>query len=174
MNYIRNIAVALAISIVGMLSLPATASAAESPLGFKIFCLKYPDQCVSAKNTTLSLDDQLMSQLARVNSSVNSSIHPRNDQNGKDVWTLNASYGDCEDYAITKRARLAKMGIPLGALRIAYAKTRSGEGHAVLVVVTNRGQYVLDNRMAAIRPMSQTGLRFISISGANPKIWASL
>jgi predicted transglutaminase-like cysteine proteinase len=74
---------------------------------------------------------------------------------------------------ITKRSRLIGMGLPAGALRIAYAKTSSGEGHAVLIVKTNKGDYVLDNRTSSIRPKSQSGLRFISISTANPKKWVA-
>jgi predicted transglutaminase-like cysteine proteinase len=174
MKLIGRTFAAILFAVVAALTTASTASAAQSPLGFKIFCLKSPAQCAATSSATLTLDDSLMSTLKGVNGSVNRSIHPRNDARGKDVWTLNAKYGDCEDYAITKRARLVAMGIPAGALRIAYAKTRRGEGHAVLVVITNRGNYVLDNRTGAIKPMSQTGLRFISMSGANPKMWASL
>lgn len=147
------------------------AAGAQSPLGFKIFCLKYPNECKAGGKSSLSMTDATMQTLKRVNLSVNNAIRPKNDSRGKDVWTLNASTGDCEDYVITKRSRLIKMGLPAGALRIAYAKTRAGEGHAVLIVKTSQGDYVLDNRTNAIKLKAQAGLRFISISGANPKSW---
>jgi len=102
---------------------------------------------------------------------VNNAIRPKNDRGGKDVWTLDASSGDCEDYVVTKRSRLIKMGLPPAALRIAYAKTRSGEGHAILIVKTSQGDFVLDNRTNAIKLKAQAGLRIISMSGANPKSW---
>lgn len=147
------------------------AAGAQSPLGFKVFCLKYPHECKGGGKSTMPMTEDTMQVLKKVNLSVNNSIRPRNDSRGRDVWTLNASSGDCEDYVITKRSRLIKMGLPASALRIAYAKTRSGEGHAVLVVRTSEGDYVLDNRTNAIRPKAQAGLRFISMSGSNPKTW---
>ena len=147
------------------------AAGAQSPLGFKIFCLKYPNECKAGSKGSLPMTDATMQTLKRVNLSVNNAIRPVNDRNGKDVWTLNASSGDCEDYVITKRSRLIKMGLPPGALRIAYAKTRSGEGHAILIVKTSQGDFVLDNRTNAIKLKAQAGLRVISMSGANPKSW---
>lgn len=148
------------------------AAGAQSPLGFKIFCLKYPNECKAGSKGSLPMTDATMQTLKRVNLQVNNAIRPKHDNNGKDVWTLNASSGDCEDYVITKRSRLIKMGLPAGALRIAYAKTRSGEGHAILIVKTSQGDFVLDNRTNAIKLKAQAGLRVISMSGANPKSWS--
>ena len=147
------------------------AGGAQSPLGFKIFCLKYPNECKGGGKSSVSMTDATMQTLKRVNLSVNNAIRPKNDRGGKDVWTLDASSGDCEDYVVTKRSRLIKMGLPPGALRIAYAKTRSGEGHAILIVKTSQGDFVLDNRTNAIKLKAQAGLRIISMSGANPKSW---
>lgn len=149
------------------------AAGAQSPLGFKVFCLKNPTECKAGSKGSLPMTNATMQTLKRVNMSVNNAIRPTHDRNGKDVWTLNASSGDCEDYVITKRSRLIKMGLPAGALRIAYAKTRSGAGHAVLIVKTSQGDFVLDNRTNAIKLKAQAGLRIISISGANPKSWTS-
>lgn len=147
------------------------AAGAQSPLGFKVFCMKNPGECKAGSKASVAMSDATMKTLKRVNVSVNNAIRPKNDNNGKDVWTLNASSGDCEDYVITKRSRLIKMGLPPGALRIAYAKTRSGEGHAVLIVKSSQGDFVLDNRTNSIKLKAQVGLRIISISGANPKSW---
>jgi predicted transglutaminase-like cysteine proteinase len=149
-------------------------SAASSPLGFKVFCLKNPGQCRQAPDRRLEASPELLSVLKSVNLGVNRAIRPKGEKASKDVWSIEPATGDCEDYAITKRARLIRQGIPAGALRIAYAKTRRGENHAVLLVQTSQGNLVLDNLTNAIKPMSQAGLRFISISGANPKKWASL
>lgn len=150
----------------------AVAAGVKSPVGFKLFCAKNPSQCTASKQSSVTMTDEVMSKLKRVNSAVNRKIRPRNDRT-IDTWTLEASYGDCEDYAITKRARLIKEGIPAGALRLAFAKTRKGENHAVLVVRTDKGDYVLDNLVSSIRPIAQSGLRFISMSTANPKKWVS-
>jgi predicted transglutaminase-like cysteine proteinase len=41
----------------------------------------------------------------------------------------------------------------------------------VLIVVTNRGQLVLDNLTGRILPLSQSGLRLMSMSSADPLKW---
>jgi len=151
----------------------AEASASLSPLGFKVFCIRNPNQCAGGGAASINLDDAGLSKLKRVNSEVNRSIRPRNDAK-RDTWTLNPASGDCEDYVVTKRARLIKMGFPPSALRIASAKTRSGIGHAVLIVRTSEGNFVLDNLTNAIKPMAQANLRFLAMSGANPKTWSAI
>ena len=145
---------------------------AAAPLGFQLYCLKNPQQCRASGKSSVAATGGVMATLARVNSSVNWSIKPRNDV-GADTWTSDptSGYGDCEDYAMTKRSHLIGMGLPSSALRIAYVKTRWGEGHAVLVVRTNSGEFVLDNLTSAILPIQQTGLRVMSMSSANPTEW---
>jgi predicted transglutaminase-like cysteine proteinase len=50
-----------------------------------------------------------------------------------------------------------------------------GEGHAVLTVRTNRGEYVLDNLNKDVLPWSKTGYRFVKRqSQRNPNVWVSL
>ncbi len=56
-----------------------------------------------------------------------------------------------EDYVLAKRRALIQAGISPSALRIAYVKTRGGEGHAILVVKTDRGEFVLDNLNGKVR-----------------------
>jgi predicted transglutaminase-like cysteine proteinase len=66
-----------------------------------------------------------------------------------DLWTLplaeGRKTGDCEDYALEKIRTLAAQGVPRSALNIALAVTGWGESHAVLVVSTRSGDFVLDN-----------------------------
>ncbi|HEY8593668.1 MAG TPA: transglutaminase-like cysteine peptidase [Devosiaceae bacterium] len=140
-----------------------------APTGFMVFCLRSPASCRVSGKSKVDYTSQLATTLRSVNSLVNRSIRPRPDRG--DVWLANVRYGDCEDYALTKRERLIRMGIPAGALRIATARTRSGEGHAVLVVRTDHGDFVLDNMNNSVRPWFQTGLRWIAMSGANPLRW---
>lgn len=164
------VAIALVIAMLAG-TVEVQAAGAQSPLGFKIFCIKNPGECQPGGKSSVPMTDATMQTLKRVNLSVNNAIRPKNDNRGKDVWTLNASSGDCEDYVVTKRSRLIKLGLPPGALRIAFAKTRSGEGHAILIVKTSQGDFVLDNRTNAVKLKAQAGLRIISMSGANPKSW---
>ena len=75
---------------------------------------------------------------------------------------------------MSKRKALIAAGFPASALRLAVVKTRQGEGHAVLVVKTDKGDRILDNRTNAIRAWKQSDLRPIKIAGANPLSWSKV
>lgn len=174
----KAIAVLFMIAVVASATPSIAASrnsaASLSPLGFKVFCIRNPEQCVASGPKSIDMSDATMVKLKRVNLDVNRSIRPVNDARGRDVWTINPSSGDCEDYVVTKRARLIKMGFPPSALRIARGKTRGGVGHAVLLVRTSKGDYILDSLTNTIKPKSQSDMRFIAMSGPDPKSWAAL
>lgn len=67
--------------------------------------------------------------------------------------------------------RLLPKVSPPSALRVAYVKTAAGEGHALLVVRTNDGDYVLDNLTTSIRKLAASGYRVQSIAGSDPLVW---
>lgn len=108
-----------------------------------IYIDRYPR--LAAEKSVLSLGWQDWVQLVRVNSRVNA-----------ERWRADASEqwdhtlpGDCENFALHKRLLLFSKGLPLGALRVCVGQiTRRGrtEQHAVLHVVTDRGDFVLDQR----------------------------
>ena len=114
----------------------------------------------------ITLTPERMAQLQQVNSHVNSTIVEVSDmeQYGReDVWTLPMSgRGDCEDFALLKRKLLLQRGWPAWALSVSVGTTLSGEPHAVLIVTTASGEYVLDNLTSSILPPSQTGHTFLS------------
>lgn len=56
--------------------------------------------------------------------------------------------GDCEDYVLAKRAALIEQGVPAAALSIAIVETRWGESHAVLLLASDRGEFILDSLSA--------------------------
>lgn len=70
-------------------------------------------------------------------------------------WEPAAGEGDCEDYALAKRAALLEAKADPARLRLATCWI-GGEHHAVLIVTTDRGDYVLDNRHA--EPMTRQAL----------------
>ncbi len=169
----RGLAAALPLMAVIMAGFVAPANAAgHAPLGYQLMCLKTPQECQGGGKAKVTVTTDVMATLKRVNSHVNRTIKPRYDAKGADVWNANATSGDCEDYVLAKRKALIKAGIPASSLRIAYVKTRKGEGHAILVVKTNGKDLVLDNLTATVKPLSQTGYRIISMSGANPRNWS--
>lgn len=148
-----------------------------APMGYIVYCVRNRAACgPSAGQEKVAAGPQLHRALARVNRSVNAAITPRRDV-GKgyaaDQWDLAPAAGDCKDFALTKRQRLIDAGWPAKALRLAIARTPSGEGHTVLVVRTDRGDLVLDNRRDAILDWRSTDLSFIGMQSArNPKLWS--
>lgn len=171
---IQNIlwhAFAIALLAVALFAGPVPAANAAAPLGYQIYCLKNPGECKGGGASQVKLTDDTMALIKNVNAKVNRSIRPRHDK-GADVWTANATSGDCEDYVLAKRRALIKAGLPPSALRIAYVKTKRGEGHAILVVKTSGKDWVLDNLNGRVRPLSQSGYRMVSMSGANPRNWS--
>lgn len=168
-------AAAVAVALVPVATTAANAGGrTHAPLGYQLMCLKTPNapECKGGGAAKVEVTASVMSTLKRVNAHVNSTIRPLHDRPGADVWNASASSGDCEDYVLAKRRALIKAGIPAGSLRIAHVKTRKGEGHAILVIKTGGRDLVLDNLTATIKPLSQTGYRVISMSGANPKQWS--
>jgi predicted transglutaminase-like cysteine proteinase len=144
------------------------------PFAYIQMCVKNPGLCKSrpgrlaTAGTKVRMTQKLHSQLASVNAAVNRKITPVRD--GKtDTWNVNVSRGDCEDYVLTKRAQLLAKGWPSSALSIAVVRTRWGEKHAVLVVDTTSGRYVLDNLNRSIVPMSRASYRFLTmqVSGSS-------
>jgi len=83
--------------------------------------------------------------------------------------------GDCEDFALEKRRLLIENGIPPAALSIAVVRTRLGEDHAVLIVSTLQGDYVLDNLQYDIRAWRKAGYTWIARQGPGDDLgWVSL
>jgi len=148
-----------------------------APMGYVLFCAKNPVHCGLQDEVTAlpTLTAQHLDTLRSVNVEINSSINQQNDRTIgaiKDEWQIARSAGDCEDFVLAKRARLLQIGWPAGTLRIAVARTPTGEGHAVLVVRTAAGDIVLDNRNNAILPWQHANLRWVKIqSGSNPRRW---
>ena len=150
------------------------------PFAGVMFCQANPDECAAkrSRHTQLevNLTEERFAKLQRVNLTVNRAIRPQNDNTAAgDVWSLAPQAGDCEDYALTKRHELIAQGWPANTLRLAVAYTAFGEGHMVLVVKTNSGDLVLDNRFDAIRRWDKTGLKWVMIqSASNPKKWMAV
>jgi predicted transglutaminase-like cysteine proteinase len=94
--------------------------------------------------------------VASVNESVNARIAEKTDievYDKRDHWTVPENgMGDCEDIALLKYQELRDAGLPAGALSIACCWTENRVYHAVLLVKTDRGDFVLDNRFHHVTP----------------------
>jgi len=66
---------------------------------------------------------------------------------GTSEWWVEANgYGDCEDYALLKRHILLDNGFNLSQTLLVCCWCETGEYHCVLLVDTDKGWYILDNR----------------------------
>ena len=84
-------------------------------------------------------------------------------------------YGDCEDYVLLKRRMLIQAGWPRQALLITVVRDKRGDGHAVLTVKTDKGEFILDNQHEEILLWSETSYRFVKRqSQTDPNVWVSL
>jgi predicted transglutaminase-like cysteine proteinase len=118
-------------------------------------------------------------RVQRINREINRAIHHREDSavyGRPDQWALGeAGVGDCEDYALAKRAALIQAGVPARALSIALVETRRGESHAVLLIDTDKGALVLDNLSPWIRRWDQTPYTWIARqTPGDPLTWRAV
>ncbi len=114
----------------------------------------------------IQLDHARMNDLIKVNNSVNRSMRERTDRalyRVADKWAIGQKAGDCEDFALTKKAQLVAKGWPSSALLVALATTRAGLEHAVLIARTDHGDLVLDSLRSDIRGWSPSLYRWRTV-----------
>jgi predicted transglutaminase-like cysteine proteinase len=148
----------------GTATMMTTRGYAFAPPAFYSFCTKQPGLCsTQGKSKVVTLTAARKAQLKHANESVNRRIKERKDAGAgrSDDWRLPMSEGDCEDFAILKKAELLKQGWPASALLLTVA-TLGGEGHTVLTARTNQGDLILDNRTNAIKDWSRTPYRYFA------------
>lgn len=111
--------------------------------------------------------------LQKINKSWNEKVAYRKDKYkyGKsDYWTVPEKLeGDCEDYAIAKQITLD--GLDIGS-KLATCWTETGRYHAVLIVETDKGSLVLDNRYHDVRRYEDLKYKWDKIEGDNEKWYA--
>jgi predicted transglutaminase-like cysteine proteinase len=102
-------------------------------------------------------------------------MKPRRETGGTDVWKTGGPTGDCEDFALTKREELIKAGVSSSAARVATGSISSGERHAVLVVTTEAGEFVMDNLTNQLLPVGRALFTVETIqSEKDPRVWVKV
>lgn len=153
---------------------------ARAPSGWLQFCSARPADCAvdPQEEALIRLDARRWRLLTAINRKVNSAIMPQTDE---EQWGVIESWdypdsgkGDCEDYALLKRRLLVEAGLPRRALRLAVVLDENGEGHAVLMVRTDRGDLILDNKRDAVLPWLATGYVFVKRESQDFAGWVSL
>jgi predicted transglutaminase-like cysteine proteinase len=144
------------------------------------FCRRRPSECTidPAEPKVIALTPAVWQMLVAVNRAVNQRIKPITDLKHWGVidrWDFpDDGLGDCEDYQILKRKLLADRGLPRRAMRMTVVRDGKGEGHAVLMIRTDRGDFILDNQRAAILPWKGTRYVFVKREGQTTEAWVSL
>ncbi|MFJ5486866.1 transglutaminase-like cysteine peptidase [Hansschlegelia beijingensis] len=153
---------------------------AKSPIGWIDFCKTHSADCdvKAARPVRAQLTEARFKELDAINRKVNAAIAPMTDQElygVEEKWTYPADKGDCEDYVLLKRRMLMDAGWPRQALLITVVRDLKGDGHAVLTVVTDRGDYTLDNQADDVKPWFETGYTYIKRqSQIDPNVWVLL
>jgi predicted transglutaminase-like cysteine proteinase len=153
----------------------------KSPIGWVEFCVEYKPECNTKASTPrdVVLSAKAWADMVKVNAWVNDNIKPVTDLEHWGVverWNYpDDGQGDCEDYVLLKRRMLMQAGWPREALLITVVRDKKGDGHAVLTVKTDHGEFVLDNQEAQVLPWTKTGYHFVKRqSQSDPNMWVAL
>lgn len=157
------------------------ARTAAPPIGWVQFCETYKDVCDTKPLPPLEavLDQKAWNALKQVNDWVNHTIKPETDMDhyGMIQWWRypDDGAGACHSYALLKRRLLMQAGWPRQALLMTIVHEADGDGHAVLTVETDRGEFILDNLTDKILLWSQTPYHYYKRQSQNdPNAWVWL
>lgn len=150
------------------------------PVGFVQFCVNNPLDCKGkgGKTFKLAMSPERWNLIYQVNAYVNGKIAPISDQDlygEPERWAYPTDAGDCEDYLLLKKRSLQELGFPPEALLITVVLDEKNEGHAVLTVTTDGGDFILDNRRNDVLRWSDTDYTFLKRQSHNdPVQWVAL
>jgi predicted transglutaminase-like cysteine proteinase len=151
------------------------------PVGWVEFCAEHPVDCkvAPAAPRDVVLSNKAWADLVRINKWVNENVKPMTDLEHWGVvekWSYpDDGYGDCEDYVLLKRRMLLEAGWPRAALLITVVREKNGNGHAVLTVKTDKGEFILDNQDERILLWSESAYHYVKRqSQSDPNRWVAL
>ena len=147
------------------------------------FCKEYAGKCGSQGNmTAVLLNDDTLKLLSSVNVGVNKAVHFKADEElyGTGKFAIPVSRngeppeGDCDDYTLIKMDVLRRHGIPQETMMMGLVSEKHDPNftHAILIVRTTGGDYVLDNRHEEVKLARDTEYKFWFAAelGENPVI----
>jgi predicted transglutaminase-like cysteine proteinase len=158
----------------------ANSGRAEPIRAWVQLCRETPDECGVnvSERPVIALTPEAWQTLVIINREVNERIKAVSDRDHwgvEDRWNLpDDGAGDCEDIQLLKRKILIERGLPRRAMRMAVVIDEEGGGHAVMMVRTDRGDFILDNRRPNILPWTQTGYVYVKAEGQDGMEWMSL
>ena len=150
---------------------------ALAPMEFVQFCERKPARCRPSNDLAVVAYYSRRQELDRVQVEVNWRITPRAAlPNEPEIpWDDEATAGNCDEYVLAKRSRLLDIGFPSSTLLVAEGILPAGEAHLVLVVSTDRGDYVLDNLQPAVVRWDELPYHWVRMSTPqNPRFWRTV
>jgi len=179
--WVLTLAVKTAAAAVPQASYAAVGSETSVPYGWVDFCRRYGGECDLGAMPPLdvNLTQDAFKEIDHINKAVNKAVTPVSDMDHwgvLDQWDYPADHkGDCEDYALLKRKILIDEGFPRQALLMTVVKDEQNEGHAILTVKTNHGEFILDNLTDDIKAWDHTGYKFVKRQSQNDQnIWVQV
>ncbi|MBP0441395.1 transglutaminase-like cysteine peptidase [Tianweitania sediminis] len=153
----------------------------SQPIGHYEFCQSNPDECsittIAPKREKLT--DSMWRKIVSVNAAINRQVRPVSDMElygVEEFWTYPVNgAGDCEEYVLAKQLELRNAGLSMSNLLITVLRQRNGEGHAVLTVRTDKGDFVLDNLNEKVVEWHNTDYTYLKIqSSRHSGKWVSI
>ena len=151
---------------------------ADAPDGFAGVCARYRWACARGGAKAAAGQDTL-AIAEKVNLSINRRTREISDEaqyRQREYWALPTSRGgDCEDFALAKKQALIAKGVAPEQLLIATVLDRKKNPHAVLVLRSDKGDFVLDNLTNRILGWRKTGYTFLRMQNpASPDRWSAI
>lgn len=149
-----------------------------APAGARNLCKQYTWACARSGGGA-AMSPHQVNLAIQVNTQINRTTREISDisQYGKEeVWALPTRRGgDCEDFALLKKRELMKLGVASEHLLIATVLDRNRVSHAVLVIRTERGDFILDNLTSKVMTWEQTGYTFLRMQDpTDPGKWTAV
>jgi predicted transglutaminase-like cysteine proteinase len=143
-----------------------TGGVTSQPIGHYEFCKALPQECSVRARASVppKVTEHGWGVIRDVNATVNHAIVPMTDEEiygREEVWAYPVDLGDCEDFVLLKRKKLMEAGFAAADLLITVVRKPDGEGHAVLTVRTQSGDFVLDNLSDDVKLWTETRYAFL-------------
>lgn len=126
----------------------------------------------------LILTEDRWKTILKINYTVNTTIKPMTDMElygVEEKWAIPTTAGDCEDYALLKRKDLINSGFSPSDTLMTVVLQPNGEGHAVLTVRTDHGDFILDNMRNKVMLWSDTEYTYLKRQSADdPARWVKI
>jgi predicted transglutaminase-like cysteine proteinase len=151
----------------------------SSPAGAKDLCQRYAWACQRSSAAPVRISGSQLDYAISLNRQINRQVRSISDLAQYGVvehWALpTARGGDCEDFALLKKKMLIEAGLDPQMLLIATVLDRSRNAHAVLVMRTAQGDFILDNLRDDVKHWSRTGYTYLRMQDpSDPRRWSAV